>query len=108
MNPKSASSLVWLSVVLLLLGVVAMNPTLRFGLSVTAGIIAAIPAILGRKRLRIAGIVIFVVSAVIATVSYPASKQHMEQYKKRIEEQARLTSRASRPNPAGSAAELRR
>ena len=84
-----------------------MNPTLRFGLSVTAGIIAAIPAILGRKRPRIAGIVVLVVSVVIATVSYPASKQHMEQYKKGIEEQAHLTSHSSRLSPAGSTAEFR-
>ncbi|MFC1678919.1 hypothetical protein ACFL2T_01770 [Elusimicrobiota bacterium] len=87
MNPKSTSSLVWLSMILLLIGAMAMNPGLRFILFVLAAISAAIPAILARSRWRIAGFVTLVVAVVLAGISYPAFDRHMKQYRERAKRQ---------------------
>ena len=80
MNPESASTLIWLAVILIFLGFAALSPDLSFGLFILAAISSAVPALLARKRLRIAGIIVFLVSVALAGNSYPAYKHDMEQY----------------------------
>ena len=81
MNPESASTLVWLAVILIFLGFAGLNPALSFGLFILAAISSAAPALLSRKRVRSAGIIVFLAAVALAVNSYPAYKQHMEQYK---------------------------
>lgn len=81
MKPESAKTLVWLAVILIFLGFVGLNPALSLVLFVLAAISSAVPALLARKRLRIAGIVFFLASVALAVNGYPAYKHHMEQYK---------------------------
>ncbi len=56
MNPKSAKTFVWASVISLLFGTVIMSPAGGFFLYALAALAALIPAIFGGGRLRIAGI----------------------------------------------------
>ena len=81
MKPESAKTLVWLAIILIFLGFVGLNPALSLVLFVLAAISSAVPALLARKRLRIAGIIFSLVSVALAVNAYPAYKQHMEQYK---------------------------
>lgn len=83
MNPKSASVLVWSSTVLILVGFVALDPGLRFVLFVLAAASAAIPALAGRERPRIFGLVALIASALLAADAYPAFRDHMRAYRER-------------------------
>ena len=88
MNTKSTSSLVLFSVILLVVGAIALNPALRFILCVLAAVSAAIPALLARNRWRIAGAVALVVAVVLAGISYPACVRHMKLHREQAKRQA--------------------
>ena len=81
MKPESAKTLVWLAIILIFLGFVGLNPALSLVLFILAAISSAVPALLARKRLRIAGILVCLASVALAVNAYPAYKQHMDQYK---------------------------
>lgn len=80
MNPKSASALVWFSALLILIGFVALDPGLRFVLFVLAAVCAAIPAVIGRERPRIIGVVALIAAALLAADAYPTSSSRLEAY----------------------------
>lgn len=82
MNPKSASTCVWLSVILIVIGAVAGNPAFQFSAFAMAGLSAAFPSFLGRKRVRILGWVFFILAMIVAFASYPACDHHMKNYRK--------------------------
>ncbi len=83
MNPKSASALVWFSAIMILIGFVALDPGLRFVLFILAAVSAAMPALAGRERSRIAGMVALVASALLAADAYPAFAGRMKAYRER-------------------------
>ncbi|OGR99805.1 MAG: hypothetical protein A2V88_14805 [Elusimicrobia bacterium RBG_16_66_12] len=89
MNPKSASALVWFSAVMILIGFVALDPGLRFVLFVLAAVSAAMPALAGRERSRIAGMVALVASCLLAADGYPAFASRLKAYRARAGDQAR-------------------
>lgn len=84
MNPESASTLIGLTVILIFLGFVSLNPAASFLLFVLASLSAAAPALLARKRVRLMGALAFLVSVTLAAISYPAYKKHMQAYSERI------------------------
>lgn len=84
MNPKSASTLVWLAAILVFLGFAGLNPALSFILFILAAISSAVPALFAKKRLRIGGIIAFLISVTLAVNSFPAYKHHMEQYRSHV------------------------
>jgi len=99
MNKKSISTLVWSSAILLVIGVVSLNPALSFGLSALSVVAAAIAAVLSRNQLRILSIVIMVVAIANAVVAFPEAKKHLENYRKHTASQARLVTGSSAFDP---------
>jgi membrane protein implicated in regulation of membrane protease activity len=71
MNPKSASALSWLALILNGLGVMTTALGAQFLLSALAAILAILPAVLARGRARIFGIVVLVISLALVFTGYP-------------------------------------
>ncbi len=88
MNPKTAKTFVWASVISLLLGMVVMSPAGGFFLYTLAALAALIPAIFGGGRLRIAGAVIVAVSLTLLAVTYPKFDAEMTKYKQRAHQKS--------------------
>ena len=88
MNPKSASTLVWHSFILVLLGIFVLNPAARFMFFVMGAISAAVPTMFSRTRSCIVGSVALLASLVLATMSYPSAERHMRRYRERAQMQS--------------------
>ncbi len=88
MNPKSAKTFVWASVISLLLGMAVMSPVGGFFFYALAVLAALIPAIFGGGRLRIAGAVIVAVSLALLAVNYPKYDVEMTNYKQRAQQKS--------------------
>ena len=88
MNPKSAKTFVWISVVSLLLGMAVMSPVGGFFLYALAALAALIPAIFSRGRLRVAGAVIVAVSIALLAATYPKFDAEMTSYKQRAQQKS--------------------
>ncbi|MFH1605346.1 MAG: hypothetical protein ABIH03_15735, partial [Pseudomonadota bacterium] len=88
MNPKSASTLVWASVIAILLGMVILSPSAAFVLYVVAVVFATIPTAFGPKVPRVAGGVALLVALALAYQGYPAFAAERDSYRKRAESKA--------------------
>lgn len=84
MNVKSASSLVWASVVLIVIGLIVMSPAGQFVCMILAVVAAAIPAVFGHNRIRLAAIISLVIALLLSSVIYPEFKRHMDRYMQRV------------------------
>lgn len=85
---QSARALLFLSGILVLLGIVVISPAGRMLFLVIAAICAGMSALLGRGRARMFGIVVAVATLFLVAASYPAYKKHMNQYLDRASELA--------------------
>ncbi len=70
MNPKSASSLAWLSAIVLVIGMMVMSPAGQMAAYVLAAVLAAFPAALGPRKARIGAIVVAVLALVLLAAAY--------------------------------------
>jgi hypothetical protein len=75
MNPKSASALSWLALILNGLGVIATAQSAQFMFSALSAILALIPTVFARKRAQIFGVIVLVVSLALALTGYPMYEQ---------------------------------
>lgn len=88
MNPKSASTLVWASVITIVLGMVVLSPSAAFMLYGMAVVLAIVPTIFGPKVPRIAGGVALVVALALSYHGYPAFDAERNSYRQRAEAKA--------------------
>ncbi len=88
MNPKSAKTFIWASVISLLLGMVVMSPAGGLFLYALAVLAALTPAIFGGGRLRIVGALLLAVSLALLAVTYPKFDAEMTKYKQRAHEKS--------------------
>jgi hypothetical protein len=70
LNDKSAGSLAWFAVLLLLPGVLIMSPTGRISFIALAAFVALVPVIFGSRKRRIFGGIVIAVCLVIGTPTY--------------------------------------
>ena len=84
MNPKSARTFVWAAIISIILGIMIITPAGSVFLYLIAVLFAAIPAIFGAKKTRIAAIVILAVSIALLVVTYPIYDAHMTKYRERV------------------------
>jgi membrane protein implicated in regulation of membrane protease activity len=87
-NQKSARTLLWLSLILLLVGAAIGDPTAGFAVMVLAGLSALGPVALGGKRLKIIGLVVLVASIGLAMATWPEAKSHQGTYMERVKNAA--------------------
>lgn len=87
---QSARALLWLSGILVLLGVIVISPAGRMLFLAIAAICAAISTFLGRGRARTFGIVVTIATLMLAAASYPAYKKHMNLYVERVKQRSAI------------------
>lgn len=85
MNPKTASTLVWASVITSLLGMIILSPAAGFVLYVVAMLLSLAPLVSGPKMTRIAAVAVIMISFSFAYHGYPAFEKEREAYRKRAE-----------------------
>jgi high-affinity Fe2+/Pb2+ permease len=83
MNPKTANTFFWASVISVLLGMAISSPAGSFFFYLLAVVFSLISAISGAKKTRIAAIIILAVSLVLLVVTYPKFDTEMAKYKGR-------------------------
>lgn len=71
MKNSTASTLIWLTVILLVLGLLIMSPSGSFFAFVPAALSAIAPAFSGSKKMRIVAVVLLSGSILLASVKYP-------------------------------------
>ena len=88
MNPHSARSLTWVSLILVVIGPIATSRAAMFLLPLLAVLAAVFPAAFGRRRTRLAASVLLASSLTVASLNYPGFKRHMDDYAMRTRERA--------------------
>jgi hypothetical protein len=85
MNKKSASALVWASVITSAIGMLVLSPAAGFVLYVVAILLSIVPILSGQRVTRIAAAVAFIISLTFAYQGYPAFEKERDAYRKRTE-----------------------
>lgn len=88
MNPKSASALFFLAMILILIGGMALDPGLSVFLFVSAAVSSALPVLLGGGRSRLPGLIVAVIAIYLAAQSYPGMRRQLKQYGNRVDAKA--------------------
>ena len=91
---QSARALLWLSGILVLLGLVVLSPAGRMFFIVIAAICSGVSILLCRGPTRTFGILVTIAALFLVGASYPAYKKHMDLYLEQAEEQS-----ATQPRP---------
>ncbi len=85
---QSARALLWLSGILVLVGLVVISPAGRTLFIAIAAICAGISTLLFRGRARTIGMIVTIATLLLVGASYPAYKKHMDHYLERVEERS--------------------
>jgi membrane protein implicated in regulation of membrane protease activity len=80
---SSASALIWLTAILLGLGLLIMSPAGSFLVFVLAALFAAAPAFFSTKKLRIAAIVLLIAAILLAAAKYPEFQNERNRIERR-------------------------
>jgi membrane protein implicated in regulation of membrane protease activity len=80
MNPRSAQTLAWTSVLLMAAGFLIGSPEAGMAAFAAAALCALAPVLAGPGKIRIAGILLLLASLGLAFATYPAAKRQMDRY----------------------------
>jgi len=83
MNPKTPRALVQFAAILVVLGVVIMDPLAGLSILVLAGILSALALAFGSKRVRLAALVLLLIITAFSVWKYPDARKHLERYRSR-------------------------
>jgi hypothetical protein len=83
MTARSARALMWAAIVLLVAGASIGSPEGGLAAATLAFFCAIAPALSGTKRVRVAGILLLLASALMAYSLLPAAKGRMDAYRER-------------------------
>lgn len=80
MKKKSLGAAVLLAFSLLITGLLVLSPSAAFILLVLAGVIAVIPALLGRGGVRLLGIMLLILSVALSVSYYPYFRGEQQRF----------------------------
>ena len=83
MNPKTPRTLVQFSAILVVLGIVVMDPLAGLALMLLAGILSIISIVFGTQRVRVIAIILVVIIISFAIWKLPEARQHLKRYRER-------------------------
>ena len=90
MNPKTPRALVQFAAILVVLGIVIMDPLAGLSILVLAGILAVIALAFGSKRVRLVALLwpkghlrLLLIIAAFPIWKYPDARRHLERYRNR-------------------------
>ncbi len=81
MNPKTMKTLVWAAIGTLLIGMTVMSPVAGLALSLLSAVFSVFPAVFAVAWIRLAGILILVLSISFSVVTYPKYSAEMKAYR---------------------------
>jgi divalent metal cation (Fe/Co/Zn/Cd) transporter len=82
-NHKTARTFLWFSLILLLVGAAVGDPTASFAVMVLAGLSALVTIVLGRKWLKLIGLLALVIAIFLGQTFWTGAKEHQNQYLER-------------------------
>lgn len=85
---KSANSLTWFAVILLVPGLMIQSPSGRFFFAALACLIALVPLAFGSGKRRIFGGVVAALSLLIAVATYPDFRHDQDSYRDRVRQKS--------------------
>lgn len=71
MKNSTASTFIWLTVILIILGLLIMSPSGSFLAFVLAALSAIIPVFTGTKKIRIMAVILILTAILLASVKFP-------------------------------------
>jgi membrane protein implicated in regulation of membrane protease activity len=80
---SSASALIWLTAILLGLGLLIMSPSGSFLVFILAALFAAVPVFFGAGKMRIAAVILLVAAILLAAGKYPEFQDEHNRIEKR-------------------------
>lgn len=83
MNPQSARSLLWLSILLLAVGAAIASPAGTAIVMIPAALCALAPIVAGPRWIRIAGVVALAAAVGLAISAFPAARKQLDAYRER-------------------------
>jgi len=83
MNPKTPRTLAQFSAILVVLGIVVMDPLAGLSLMVLAGILSIISIIFGTTRVRVIAIILVAIVISFAIWKLPEAREHLKRYRER-------------------------
>ena len=83
MNPKTPRTLAQFSAILVVLGIVVMDPLAGLALMVLAGILSIIAIIFGTKKVRVIAIILLAIIISFAIWKLPEARLHLKRYRER-------------------------
>jgi hypothetical protein len=85
---KSASTLTWFALILLVPGLMIQSPSGRFFFAALAGLVALVPLAFGSTKRRLYGGVIAALSLLIAAATYPEFSEDQDSYRDRVRQKS--------------------
>jgi uncharacterized PurR-regulated membrane protein YhhQ (DUF165 family) len=92
MKAESARALIWVTGILIVLGLVVMSPAGAFALVSLAAISAVVPTVFGPKAARIVAAALLIASLALAATFYSAFDKEREAYAQRAKQRAAKSS----------------
>ena len=83
MNQKTPRALVQFSAILVVLGVVIMNPLAGLSILLFAGVLTVVGLVFGSKRVRLVALLLLVIITAFSISMYPDARRHFERYRSR-------------------------
>jgi hypothetical protein len=87
MNPKTPRALVQFSVILVVVGLVIMDPLAGFSFLVLAGVFTVVALAFGTKGLRLVALILLAIIIALAVWKFPDARLHLERYRERAHKQ---------------------
>ena len=83
MNPRTPRTFVQFAAILVVLGIVVMDPLAGLALMVLAGILSIISIIFGTKKVRLIAVIVLAIVISFAIWKFPEARQHLKRYRER-------------------------
>ncbi len=83
MNQKTPRALVQFAAILMVVGLVIMDPLAGLSILLFAGILTVVGLVFGSKRVRLVAIFLLLIIAAFSIWKYPDARRHLERYRSR-------------------------
>jgi hypothetical protein len=88
MSPKTPRALVQFSAILVVVGLIVMDPLADLLFLVFAGVFAALALAFGSKRVRLVALILLAIICSLAVWKYPDARLHLQRYRERAHRQS--------------------
>lgn len=87
MKPKTPRAFVEFAVILVVVGLIIMDPLAGFSIMVLAGIFAALALAFGSKWVRLVALILLAIILALAVSKFPDARLHLQHYREHAPKQ---------------------